>query len=97
MKKTFWFKASVLLTLSAVLWAGTAAAFPHFHTDLLGREKEECSPCFLHQAIQPLAEAGISPASAVLLQFPLPELPFVPVLSMLSFGCADSRAPPALL
>lgn len=97
MKRNFWFKAFVLLVLSAVLRAGTAAAFPHFHADLSGREKEECSPCFLHQAIQPLAEVGISSASPVLIQFPLPEPPSAPVFSRLSFGCADSRAPPVLL
>lgn len=83
--------------MAVVLWVGTAAVFPHLHSDLFGKEKEGCSPCFLRQAVQPLAETGVSLASLPLLEFPLQEPALPPILSQRTVGSPDNRAPPVIL
>lgn len=97
MKKLVWFRALVVVAVAVVLLVGAAAVFPHFHSDIGGKEQDGCSTCFLHQTIQPLTAPLFTPALAPWIKGRAPTAVASVFLSQYAGCWFDSRAPPALL
>lgn len=93
MKNRF-IRCLALFAITVVLSAAIFGAMPHVHPEIGGQEQESCTPCFLHQAVQPLVESGFSAAPQGFLDQPLIPMADLPVLSPSTIGWSDSRAPP---